>query len=459
MGDLLEQGDQVEYEIFLKGLSEDTIRKISQDLKEPERMLEHRLASFWLFQKMENPTYGPNLSSLHFENLVYYAKPKKNFQGAASSREQVPDNIKNIFQKLNIPQAEQKFLAGVGGQYDSTAIYHKLKEKWRNLGIIFEDMADALREYPDLVKKYFMTLVPPSDHKFAALHGAVRSGGTFVYIPKGIKLTDPLQSYFRMNTYEGGQFEHTLIILEDEAEGAYIEGCSAPKFDKRSLHAWCVEIFVGKNAKMRYSSVENRSLNTFNLNTKRAIVEERGIMERVGWNLGSWGTMLYPCSILKGDYAKSDNISVVVASKNQNQDVGAKVIHIGKHTSSNIVSKSISKSGGINTYRGLVVVKRWADHAVHSTQCDALLLDGQSVSNTIPDFKVETSDAVISHEASAGNIDENKLFYLMSRGIPFAKAKSLLVNGFISEVVKQLPLEYAGELNHLIELEMEGSVC
>jgi len=454
----LDEADQVEYEVFLKGLSEETIIGISQDLQEPQWMLDFRLQAFKTFQKSENPSYGPDLSSLDLENLVYYAKPKKGFQGSASSREQVPEKIKNVFQRLHIPEAEQQFLAGVGGQYDSTAVYHKLKEKRIKSWIIFEDMADALREYPDLVKKYFMQLVPPTDHKFAALHGAVWSGWTFVYIPKGVKLSDPLQSYFRMNTYEGGQFEHTLIVLEDEAEGAYIEWCSAPKFDKRSLHAWCVEVFVGKNAKMRYSSVENRSLNTFNLNTKRALVEERGVMERIWGNLWSGATMLYPCSILKGDYAKSDNISVVVASKDQNQDVGAKVFHLGNYTSSNIVSKSISKSGGINTYRGTVYVSPKAKGVIHSTQCDALLLDGDSVSNTIPTFKVESSDATISHEASAGNIDEKKIFYLMSRGISFAKAKSLLVTGFISDVVKQLPLEYAGELNHLIDLEMEGNV-
>lgn len=319
-------------------------------------------------------------------------------------------------------------------------------------------MSEAIKEYPDIVQQYFMKLVPPTDHKFTALHGAVRSGGTFIYIPKGIKLTDPLQAYFRMNTLEGGQFEHTLIILEDDTQGDYIEGCSAPKYDQKSIHAGCVEIYVGKNAKMRYSSVENRSLNTFNLNTKRALVEENSFMERIGGNLGSGGTMLYPCSILKGDNSKSDNISVVVASKDQNQDVGAKVIHIGKNTSSNIVSKSISKDGGITTYRGLVDIRETATNAVTATECDALLLDTISVSETIPVIKVETADATVSHEASAGKIDIHQMFYLMSRGLPEEKAMAMIVNGFISGVVKKLPMEYAGELNHLIEMEMEGSI-
>jgi Fe-S cluster assembly protein SufB len=319
-------------------------------------------------------------------------------------------------------------------------------------------MSEAVREHPDLVRQHFMKLVPPTDHKFVALHGAVRSGGTFIHIPKGIKLTDPLQAYFRMNTLEGGQFEHTLIILEDETQGDYIEGCSAPKFDKRSLHAGCVEIFVGKNAKMRYSSVENWSLNTFNLNTKRALVEENSFMEWIGGNLGSGATMLYPCSILKGDNAKADNISVVVASKGQHQDVGAKVIHLGKNTSSNIISKSISKDGGISTYRGLIDIHASALNATTSTKCDALLLDGISRSDTIPSIKSHTNDATISHEAAAGKIDTVQLFYLMSRGLSEEKAMAMLVNGFISSIVKKLPLEYAGELNHLIELEMEGSI-
>ncbi|MDD2537052.1 MAG: Fe-S cluster assembly protein SufB [Candidatus Absconditabacteria bacterium] len=454
----LEQHDDIAYEVYLKGLSEETIRGISRDLQEPQRMLEHRLKCYNIFLKSKDPKYGPDISSLNYENIVYYAKPKKDFKGYSDNRDQVPEKIKNVFARLKIPEAEQQYLAGVGGQYDSSVVYHRLKEQRLKSGIIFEDMSEAIKEYPDIVQQYFMKLVPPTDHKFTALHGAVRSGGTFIYIPKGIKLTDPLQAYFRMNTLEGGQFEHTLIILEDDTQGDYIEGCSAPKYDQKSIHAGCVEIYVGKNAKMRYSSVENRSLNTFNLNTKRALVEENSFMERIGGNLGSGGTMLYPCSILKGDNSKSDNISVVVASKDQNQDVGAKVIHIGKNTSSNIVSKSISKDGGITTYRGLVDIRETATNAVTATECDALLLDTISVSETIPVIKVETADATVSHEASAGKIDIHQMFYLMSRGLPEEKAMAMIVNGFISGVVKKLPMEYAGELNHLIEMEMEGSI-
>ena len=450
--------DNVLYDIFLKWLNEETIKKISFDLWEPQRMLNHRLESFKVFQQIKKPDFGPDISSIDFENLVYYAKPKKWFVGATDSRDKVPQNIKNIFQRLNIPEAEQQFLAWVGGQFDSSVVYHKLKEKRQKSWIIFDDISVAIREHWELVRKYFMKLVPPTDHQFAALHGAVRSGWTFVYIPEWIQISDPLQAYFRMNTYEGGQFEHTLIVLEESTSCSYIEWCSAPKYDKRSLHAGCVEIFVGKNSSMRYTSVENWSLNTFNLNTKRALVEENAHMERIGWNLGSWATMLYPCSILKWDNSSSDNISLVVASANQHQDVGTKVIHIGKNTSSNTISKSISKSGWVNIYRGLVQILPSAENAVTSTRCDALLLDEISVSDTIPVIRCENNDATISHEATAGKIDENQLFYLMSRWLSEEKAMAMIVNGFVSTVTKQLPLEYAGELNHLIELEMEGSV-
>lgn len=450
--------DNVLYDIFLKWLNEDTIKKISSDLQEPERMLNHRLESFKIFQNIKKPDFWPDISSIDFENLVYYAKPKKWFAWATDSRDKVPQNIKNIFQRLNIPEAEQQFLAWVGGQFDSSVVYHKLKEKRQKSWIIFDDISVAIREHWELVRKYFMKLVPPTDHQFAALHGAVRSGWTFVYIPEGIQISDPLQAYFRMNTYEWGQFEHTLIVLENQTSCSYIEWCSAPKYDKRSLHAGCVEIFVGKGSSMRYTSVENWSLNTFNLNTKRALVEENAHMEWIWWNLGSWATMLYPCSILKWDNSSSDNISLVVASANQHQDVGTKVIHIGKNTSSNTISKSISKSGWVNTYRGLVQILPSAENAVTSTRCDALLLDEISVSDTIPVIRCENTDATISHEATAGKIDENQLFYLMSRWLSEEKAMAMIVNGFVSTVTKQLPLEYAGELNHLIELEMEWSV-
>ena len=319
-------------------------------------------------------------------------------------------------------------------------------------------MALALQNHWDLIKKYFMKLVPPTDHKFAALHWAVWSGWTFIYVPKWVNVNEPLQAYFRMNTYAGGQFEHTLIIVEDEANISYIEGCSAPKFDKSSLHAGCVELFVWKNAKLKYSSVENRSTNTYNLNTKRSLVEEWWNMQRVGWNLWSCTTMLYPCSILKWDNSSAEHLWIAVAGKWQNQDIGSKVVHIWKNTSSKIVSKSISKDGWISTYRGLVQIASSAKNAINNTECDALMMDNISQSITIPDIKCECDSWIVAHEASAWKIDEETLFYLESRWIEEERAMAMIVNWFFSEIVKKLPLEYAGELNTLIEMEMEGSI-
>ncbi len=454
----LESSDKIEYELYLRTLTEDTVRKISADQKEPEWMLDHRLQCLEIFKNMKMPTRWPDLSKLDLNDIVYYAKPKSEHEWYANNWEDVPTEIKEKFKRLGIPEAEQKYLAGAGGQYDSLNVYHQIQEKWSKKGILFEDMPKAVIKYPELVKKYFMKLVPASDHIFAALHGAVWSWGTFIYVPKGVKLTDPLQAYFRMNTYGGGQFEHTMIIIEDDAEGSYIEGCSAPKFDKASLHAGLVEIFVGKNAKMKYSSVENWSTNTYNLNTKRAIIEEHSYMEWVNGNLWSCTTMLYPCSILKGDYSKTDMLGIAVAGEWQHQDTGSKAIHIGKHTSSNIVAKSISRKWGINTYRGLVTIAPWADYATNNTQCDALLFDDGSISNTIPRIQSDNATAIVAHEASAGKIDESELFYLMARGLTKDKATTMIVNGFFSSVIKKLPLEYAGELNKLVELEMEWSI-
>lgn len=317
-------------------------------------------------------------------------------------------------------------------------------------------MSIALIEHEVMVKKHFMKIVPPTDHMFAALHGAVWSGGTFLYIPQGVKISDPLQAYFRMNMQSGGQFEHTLIIVEDDAEAHYIEGCSAPKYGTASLHAGCVEIFVGKHAKMRYSSVENWSIDTYNLNTKRAIVESYGSIEWIGGNLGSGVTMLYPCSILKGDESSALHYGIAFANAGQETDTGAKVIHIGKNTSSEVVSKSLSKNGGISIYRGLIDIKKSATGAVSKVDCDGLILDNISRSDTIPDIRVATDDALIAHEASVGKISEEELFYLMSRGIPENEAKTLIVRGFVSPLMKELPLEYAAEMNVLIALEMEG---
>lgn len=455
---IIDSADNIQYEVYLEWICEETVRGISADLNEPQWMLEHRLHCLWLFQSMPMPTWWPDLSWLDLNHIVYYARPETGNKGYTDDREKVPANIKEKFTRLWIPEAEQSYLAWAWGQYDAEMVYHKLKEKYALQGVIFDDMSHALIAHEELVHRYFMKLVPPHDHKFAALHGAVWSWWTFIYIPKWVQLTEPLQAYFRMNTLWWWQFEHTLIITEDNTTCDYIEWCSAPKFDNKSIHAWLVEIHVGENARMRYSSVENRSLNTYNLNTKRAIVDDDSVMERIWWNMWSGTTMLYPCSILKWARSKADHIGVAVATAWQHQDVWAKVIHIGEYSTSTLISKSISKDWGINTYRGLVEIKPSATGATNSTECDALLLDEHSVSTTLPSIIVNNPTWTVAHEASAGRIDEIIIFYLMSRGIDEVKAMSMIVNGFISPVIKRLPLEYAGELNKLIEMEMEGSV-
>lgn len=458
----LESSDDIPYDVHLTWLTEETVRAISADLDEPERMLDLRLESLKKRHTMSYPQRWPDLSwiieQIENNNLVFYARPKKWFQWYSKKWEDVDPQIKAKFDRLGIPAAERQYLAWAGWQYDSEVVYHNIKQKWAEKGVIFEDMSQAILKHPELVQKYFMKLIPARDHKFMALHGAVWSGGTFIYVPPGVQVTEPLQAYFRMNTVAWWQFEHTLIIIDDDAVGDYIEGCSAPKFDAKSLHAGCVEVYVGKRSRMRYSSVENWSLNTYNLNTKRATVGEDSFMEWINGNLGSCTTMLYPCSILQWDRSKSDQIGVVVAGAGQNQDSGSKVIHIGKNTSSTIISKSISKDGGISTYRGIVEILASAEWAVNSTECDALLMDDISISTTIPHINVARGDAVVAHEASAGKVDETQLFYMMSRGLPEEKAMGMIVNGFISPVVKKLPLEYAAELNRLVEMEMEWSV-
>lgn len=451
--------DEITYsETVEAGINEKVVRQISLSNKEPEWMLDLRLKALELYIQREMPTWGPNLDNLDLNSIYYFAKPE--WAGNNKSWDDVPENIKATFDKLWIPEAEKKALAWVGAQYDSETVYHSLKEELVELGVIFDDMSHALQnpEYQPLIKKHFAKSIPLNDHKFSALHYAVWSGGTFLYVPKWVKISEPLQSYFRMNVKAGGQFEHTMIIIEDEAEAHYIEGCSAPKYDENSLHAGGVEIFVGKNAKMRYSSVENWSLDTFNLNTKRAIVQESGVIEWVWGNMGSNTTMLYPCSVLVWDNSKADHLGLAFANAWQNQDTWAKVIHIWKNSSSNIVSKSISKSGWISTYRGLVDIKPGAIGSVSKIECDALLLDNDSVSDTIPDIRVGNADSIVAHEASAWKINEDDLFYLQSRGIPEEAAQAMIVNGFLSPIMKELPLEYASEMNVLISMEMEGSI-
>lgn len=454
--DALDSTDVINYTHQITGLNEQTVRTISAQLDEPEWMLEHRLASLKKFFELSFPKRWPSLADLDLNEIVYYAQPENS--GIQEDRDKVDPAIKEKFARLGIPEAEQRYLAGAGGQMDSEVVYHNIKAKRAEKGVIFEDMSEAIKTHTELVKKYFMKLIPMHDHKFMALHGAVRSWGTFIYVPKGVIVDEPLQAYFRMNSLSGGQFEHTLIIVDDDAQCDYIEGCSAPKMNKKALHAWGVEVYVGNRAKMRYSSVENRSTNTYNLNTKRATVAEDGFMEWVNGNLGSCTTMLYPCSILRGDRSRTDMLGIAVAGADQNQDTWSKVIHIGKETSSTIISKSISKDGWIATYRWIVDIKPSATGATNATECDALLMDDQSISTTIPHIHVGNGSAIVAHEASAGKVNETMLFYLQARWLEEAQAMTMIVNGFISPVVKKLPLEYAGELNRLIEMEMEGSV-
>jgi Fe-S cluster assembly protein SufB len=437
------------------GLNEATVRMISSEKNEPDWMLAKRLESLKVFESLKMPSFGPSLAKLDLDEICYYRKADE--AGNAKTWEDVPEDVKITFEKLGIPEAERKVLAGVGAQYESENVYHKLREEWVAKGVIFEDMDVAVQQYPELVKEYFMTkCVPIRDHKFAALHGAVWSGGTFLYIPKGVDVTMPLQAYFRMNASRGGQFEHTLIIIEEGAQAHYIEGCSAPQYGMSSLHAGCVEVFVKKSARFRYSSVENWSKNTFNLNTKRAITDEDAIMEWVGGNLGSGVTMLYPCTVLKGDRSRADHLSIAFAGEGQFQDTGAKVIHIGKETKSTVLSKGLSKDGGTANYRGLLRIFPGATGAQASVNCDNLILDDTSISCADPVMEIHEDSAEVSHEARIGSIGEEELFYVMSRGISEEQAMAMIVQGFIEPIVKELPLEYAVELNRLIELEMEN---
>lgn len=437
------------------GLSEELVREISKQKNEPQWMLDLRLKGLHHFLRTPVPAWGPSLKKLNFDEIIYYARPdaKQN----STNWNDVPQEIKTTFDRLGIPKAEQQWLAGAGAQYDSDVVYHKIRDDLAAKGVIFEDMDVALHKYPELVKQHFMTnCIPVTDHKFIMLHAAVWSGGTFIYVPKNVKVDLPLQAYFRMNAKKGGQFEHTLIIVDEGAQLHYIEGCSAPQYNANSLHAGCVEIYVKKDARMRYSSVENWSKNTYNLNTKRGIVEENALLEWVSAQTGSGVTMLYPCSVLKGKYAKADHISIAVAGKNQDQDTGAKVYHLAPHTSSIIRAKSISKDGGISTFRGHVKVIKGAKDAKVSVKCDALMVDAISISNTFPYMKIMESEVDVAHEATVGKIDAEQLFYLMSRGLTEEQATQMVVAGFIEPIVKELPLEYAVELNRLIELEMES---
>ena len=439
-----------------EGLTEDIVLEISEKKNDPKWMRDFRLKSLEIYHKSEMPNWGPDISGLNVDNIVTYVKPNTEM---SQTWEEVPEDIKNTFEKLGIPEAERKSLAGVGAQYDSELVYHNLQEEVARQGVIYTDIESALHgPYGKMIEEHFMKLVPPTDHKFAALHGAVWSGGSFVYVPKGVNVEIPLQSYFRLNAKGAGQFEHTLIIVDEGAQLHFIEGCSAPQYNVANLHAGCVELFVGKNAKLRYSTIENWSKNMYNLNTKRAKVEENGIMEWVSGSFGSHVSYLYPMTILKGDNARSQFTGVTFAGKGQNLDTGAKMVHIGKDTSSFINTRSISKGGGISTYRSAVVIQNQAKNAKSAVSCQSLMLDDESRSDTIPAIDVRTNKADVGHEAKIGRISDDAVFYLMSRGVSEEEAKSLIVSGFADSVSKELPLEYAVEMNNLIRLEMVGAI-
>ncbi len=438
-----------------KGLTKEVIEQISQMKGEPEWMLEFRLRAYEQFLKKPMPAWGGDLSAINFDEIYYYIKPTDR-QG--ETWEDVPAYIKDTFDKLGIPEAEKKFLAGVGAQYDSEVVYHNLREDLEQKGVIFVDTDTGLREHPEIFKEYFGTLIPSSDNKFAALNSAVWSGGSFVYVPKGVKVDVPLQAYFRINAKNAGQFERTLIIAEEGSYVHYVEGCTAPVYASDSLHSAVVEIFVKKGARVRYTTIQNWSYNVYNLVTKRAAAYEDAIMEWVDGNLGSKLTMKYPSIYLMEPGARGEVLSVAFAGKGQHQDAGGKVVHVAPNTSSTIVSKSISRDGGRTSYRGLLKVYPGATGVKSFVRCDALMIGDDSRSDTYPTMEVDEEDVTIGHEATVSKVGDEQLFYLMSRGLTETEATTLIVNGFIEPIVKELPMEYAVELNRLIQLQMAGSI-
>ena len=437
------------------GLNEDIVRQISKLKNEPEWMLEYRLKSYKAFKKLPLPSFGPDLSSLDYDTYTYFTRLSNK---ESQSWDEVPETVKNTFDKLGIPEAEQKYLAGVSTQYESEVVYHNMLKEVEEKGVIFLSTDMALKLYPDLFKKYFGTVVPFSDNKFSALNGAVWSGGSFIYVPKGVHLEKPLQSYFRINNEKSGQFERTLIIVDEGADVHYVEGCTAPTYSKESLHAAVVEIIVLKGGKCRYSTVQNWSTNIVNLVTKRAICYENASMDWIDGNIGSQVNMKYPACILAGEGAKGTCISIAVAGKGQFQDAGARMIHLASNTSSTIISKSIVKNGGVANYRGTVRHHKNAQNCRSHVECDTLILDNLSKSDTIPNNEVKNNTSYIEHEATVSKISEEQLFYLMSRGISEHDATQMIIMGFIEPFSRELPMEYAVELNQLIKMDMEGSV-
>ena len=438
-----------------KRLNREIVEEISKQKNDPDWMREIRLKALEAYEKLELPTWGPDLSELNMEEIATYVRPKTKLN---HNWEDVPEEIKDTFDKLGIPEAEKKSLAGVGAQYDSEVVYHSMKEDLKKKGVIYTDMETAVREYPEIVKKHFMKCVTITDHKFVALHAAVWSGGSFVYVPEGVDVGIPLQSYFRLNSPESGQFEHTMIIVEKGAKLHFIEGCSAPKYNKVNLHAGCVELYVGDDAYLRYSTIENWSKNMMNLNTKKAIVGKNGQVDWVTGSFGSKVSMLYPMSILNGEGAKTEYTGITFAGGNQNLDTGFKVIHNAPNTSSVVNSKSISKDGGACTYRALVRINENAKNSKCSVSCESLMLDDISRSDTIPVNDIKTDEVEFSHEAKIGKISDKEIFYLMSRGLSEEDAKAMIVRGFAYPISKELPVEYAVEMNNLINLELEGSI-
>ena len=440
-----------------KGLSEEVVRQISAHKEEPEWMLEYRLKALDVYNSKPMPTWGGDLSSLNdvLDEIYFYVRPQDQME---RSWDDVPEEIKDTFEKLGIPEAERKALAGVGAQYESEMVYHSLREEWAAQGVIFDSIEDGLKNHPELFREHFGTIIPMHDNKFAAMNAAVWSGGSFVYIPKGVSLDTPLQAYFRVNQERMGQFERTLIIIDEGAQAHYIEGCTAPVYTTESFHSGVIEIVVKKNARFRYTTIQNWSNNMYNLVTQRSMVHENATMEWLDGNLGSKLTMKYPSCYLIGEGAHGEIMSIAYAGDGQHQDTGGKVVHVAPHTTSSITSKSISKGTGRSTYRGLCKVHKGARHARSNVECDALLINDTSRTDTYPYIEIEENDASVGHEASVSKIGEEQLFYLASRGIAKDEAMAMIVRGFIEPIAKQLPLEYAVELNRLIEMEMEGSV-
>ena len=446
-----------EEDMLGRGIGADLIDEISKEKNDPEWMRNFRQKSLELFHKQKMPQWGPSIEGLDMDRIVTYIRPKAKMR---NNWEDVPEDVKKTFERLGIPQAERESLSGVGAQYDSEIVYHNLRSEVEKQGVVYTDLETAMKnpKFAEMIEKRFMKLVPPTDHKFAALHGAVWSGGSFVYVPEGVKVDIPLQSYFRLNAESAGQFEHTLIIIEKNSYLHFIEGCSAPKYYAASLHAGCVELYVGENATLRYSTIENWSKNMYNLNTKRAFVEKGGKVEWISGSFGSHVSYLYPTSVLNGEGAVSEFTGITFSGEGQDLDTGAKVIHNAPNTSSYMNTRSISKGGGRNTFRSEVIVKPQAKGSKSSVSCASLMLDSISGSDTIPVMDIRTKDADIGHEAKIGRISDEAVFYLMSRGLSEEEAKALIVSGFAENVSKELPVEYAVEMNNLIRMEMVGSI-